>query len=88
MKVDLRIIGAMILTAIAASACTDATWSKLTKPGTPAEVKCYSGGVVILDTKSTGAISNEQYSDGYYFRDAATGKLVETSGQCVFRYGE
>jgi hypothetical protein len=88
MKTYLRIGGMMLLTAIVASACTDAQWSKLTKPGTPAQVKCYSGGQIILDTKSTGAIINEQGSDGYYFRDAATGHLVETSGQCVFRYGE
>lgn len=32
---------------------------------------------------STGKVGSEENSDGYYFKDAATGELVEVSGNVV-----
>lgn len=51
--------------------CTDA------KPHT---IKQYSGGVLVGEWESTGIIKNEQNSDGWYFEDAKTHKLVELTG--------
>jgi len=31
-------------------------------------------------------VSNEDGSDGYYFRSQTTGRLVEISGQCKIDY--
>jgi len=42
-----------------------------------------SDGKEIKTWESTGNISNEQNSDGWYFEDVATGKLVEISGTMI-----
>tara|TARA_Y100001970_G_C14217081_1_gene850300 strand:- start:2166 stop:2468 length:303 start_codon:yes stop_codon:yes gene_type:complete len=48
--------------------CTDATWDKYAVLGNKAEVKCYSGPLLIFHGLSTGKISNETNSDGYFAR--------------------
>ena len=53
--------------------------------GSKHEVTCYSGGVVIYHGESAGNVSNEEHSDGWYWQDTATGKLVESSGTCLFK---
>lgn len=70
------------------SACTDATCSKNASflTGQDARITCHSGGVKIFDGCSTGKVSSEQGSDGYYFRDAETNRLVEVSGECFLDY--
>lgn len=70
------------------SGCSDAERSKMTNrlAGEEASVKCYSGDLLIYDGVSTGKISTEQSSDGYYFREKSSGDLVEVSGNCVIRY--
>lgn len=64
--------------------CTDARMSKLLQLGSPQHIKCYSGGAVIYEGDSTGKVANENDSDGYYWEDAATQKIVEVSADCVF----
>lgn len=73
---------------IVLSGCSDAARSKLFNrlTGEEASVKCYSGDLLIYDGVSTGKISTEQSSDGYYFREKSSGDLVEVSGNCVIRY--
>lgn len=63
--------------------CTDAGFQKLTSVGSAHAVKCFSGGTVIYDGRATGKVLSEENSDGYYFKDAATGKLMEVSGNCL-----
>lgn len=63
--------------------CTDAKQKQWTTLGDPAEVTCYSGGKVIYSGKSTGKVAAEQQSDGWFFVDAATNKLIRVSGDCV-----
>ena len=50
------------------SACTDAEWDKYARLGDSAEVMCFSGGVQIFHATSTGKVSNEVNSDGYFAR--------------------
>jgi hypothetical protein len=40
-------------------------------------------GKVLGKWESTGSVSNEHQSDGWYFEDLATGKLVEVTGTIV-----
>ena len=66
--------------------CTDAGMARLTSFGNSAHIKCYSGGTLIYEGSSTGKVSSEQNSDGYFFRDKEDGKLKEVSGNCVIEY--
>ena len=54
--------------------------------GTPAEIKCYSGGQLVYEGKSTGKPTSESGSDGYFWTDSQTNKLIEISADCVFSY--
>lgn len=74
--------------AIALTACTDTTRAKLGAYGESATIKCYSGGQLIYEGRSTGRVQKEESgADGYAFKDAATGKLKEVSGDCNVTYG-
>lgn len=66
--------------------CTDARMSKLTNLGNSAKIKCYSGGMVIYDGESTGKVKSEETSDGYFFKEKGTGRLLEVSGNCIISY--
>ena len=63
--------------------CTDASQAKMFNYGNEFTVEMYSGGVLVRSWTSSGKVSSEQGSDGYYFKDKATGKLVEVSGDVV-----
>ena len=63
--------------------CSNARMAKIQAWGKKHHVTCYSGGVVIYDGDTSGKIENEMHSDGYYFQDDKTGKLVGVSGNCV-----
>lgn len=74
-----------LLSMLALHGCKDADIAQWTSVGSPAHVTCYSGGQVIYDGQSTGKVSTEHQSDGWYFEDAATHRLVRISGTCVVR---
>jgi len=76
----------LIITAILLSGCTSAQRGKIMSIGSSAHVVCYSGGVVIYDGYSTGKVSNESDSDGYYFVDKKDGVTKEVSGNCIISY--
>jgi len=71
---------------LALAGCTDAGWGKITSLGNKAHVTCYSGGKMIYEGASTGKVKSEASSDGYYFKDAKTGKIMEVSGNCIILY--
>lgn len=74
------------LLAILATGCTDGTLGKLSAYGGSANVKCYSGTLLIYDGHSTGKVQSSSQSDGYYFVDREDNKLKEVSGNCVITY--
>lgn len=74
------------ITIVALAGCTEAQRGKLYSLGDQARVTCYSGGTMIYDGVSTGKVSSEDSSDGYYFRDSETGKMKEVSGDCNITY--
>jgi hypothetical protein len=63
--------------------CTGAERAKIFALGSHHKITLYSGGVAVRVWHSSGAIQNEEKSDGYYFQDDATGKLVSVSGNIV-----
>jgi hypothetical protein len=62
------------------TSCKDATKAQYNALGKPHIIKQYSGGKLIGEWVSTGNVSNEESSDGWYFEDATTGKLIEVTG--------
>tara|TARA_B100000242_G_scaffold208732_1_gene151612 strand:- start:4 stop:297 length:294 start_codon:yes stop_codon:yes gene_type:complete len=64
--------------------CTDAEWSRLTTLGQRAEIICRSGGKITFHGISTGKVSNEKNSDGYF----AKWKVVEAPDYIHAKVGE
>jgi hypothetical protein len=60
--------------------CTDATRSQFNSYGKTFKVTLYSGGEAVKTWKSTGKVLSEESSDGWFFTDAETKKLVRVSG--------
>jgi hypothetical protein len=62
--------------------CTDAEKSKLGGYGDTFTVKVL-GPDTVITYHSTGKVISERESDGYYFTNRETGKLVEVSGNII-----
>lgn len=62
---------------------TDASRAKITGYGGEYKVEMYSGGQKVREWTASGKVISEQGSDGYYFNDKATGKLIEVAGDVV-----
>lgn len=62
----------------------DSSVAQLRAMGSPHRVTCYAGTAVIYQGESTGNVSSEGSSDGWFWKDTKTGKLVEASGTCLF----
>jgi hypothetical protein len=77
-----KIITFALVAAAIMSSCTDATMSKMGGYGDKFTVKVVSCDTVIT-YHSSGKVISESHSDGYYFNNAATGKLVEVSGNVI-----
>lgn len=75
----LILIGFLIL----GVSCSEARRAKIMGFGQARSIVCYSGGKLIYKGHSTGKINSEENSDGYYFKEQGTGKLVEVSGNCI-----
>ena len=72
-----------ILIAFLLISCTSADRAKLGSLGSHHKITLYSGGIAVRVWHSTGYINNEEHSDGYYFMDDATRRLVRVSGDLV-----
>jgi hypothetical protein len=73
----------LILLLISLIGCTDAGRAKFGGYGDKFKVEMYSGGQKVREWTSTGKVLSEEGSDGYYFNDSETGKLIEVSGDVV-----
>lgn len=63
--------------------CTDAARSKIYAYGDKHHIELWSGGKKVQEWTSSGKVSSETDSDGYYFRDSETDQLVRVSGDLV-----
>lgn len=80
MQVNIITLGAIIAGAIAMGGCSNGDQAKISAWGQDHVVKQFSCGQQIGQWESTGKVSNEAQSDGYYFQDKATGLMVTVSG--------
>lgn len=62
--------------------CTDAEQAKMSGYGSTYTVKVLGPDTVIV-YQSSGKVISEEKSDGYYFNDVKTGKLIEVSGTVI-----
>jgi len=83
MKSKTLLLSVALLSALFLQGCTSADRAKLFAYGSKHKITLYSGGVAVRVWHSSGAISNEEHSDGYYFQDDETHKLISVSGQVV-----
>ena len=63
--------------------CSYANRSEISSWGKKHRVTLYSGGKQIGQWVASGKVENESQSNGYYFQDDATGKLVRINGDVV-----
>lgn len=63
--------------------CTNATWKNYTTLGCDFKIELYSGGELVRTWQSNGKVLTEANSDGWLFKDKATGKLVRVAGAVV-----
>lgn len=73
----------LILIAFSLISCTSADRAKLGSIGSHHKITLYSGGIAVRVWHSSGVIQNEEHSDGYYFMDDTTRRLVRVSGDLV-----
>lgn len=79
-----KVILFVVVILLSVSGCTDAAREKvLNNWGKEFTVEMYSGGILVRTWTSSGKVASESGSDGYFFKDKATGKLVEVSGDIV-----
>ena len=66
------------------TSCTDATFSKVGGYGSEFKVEMINcDGTTGRQWISSGKVKSEANTDGYYFKDKATGKLIEVTGRLV-----
>jgi hypothetical protein len=64
--------------------CTDAKWAKVGGLGDEFTIEMVNcDGSVARTWISTGKVSSEANSDGYYFMEKGTNKLIEVTGRVV-----
>ena len=79
-----KTIAVLSLTLILFSGCTDAKWAKVGGLGDQFKIELVNcDGTITHSWTSTGKVSTESQSDGYYFIDYQTGKLIEVSGTVI-----
>lgn len=82
-KTILALIVATTLVVSSMVGCTSSTRAKLGGYLNEHTIEMYSGGVKVREWTSVGKVLSEENSDGYYFKDKDTGKLVEVCGDIV-----
>jgi hypothetical protein len=75
----------LAIMALTALGCSDGEMAKLSAIGKAGEITCFSGGEIIYHGISTGKIGTESESDGWYFQEQGSGKLIRVSGTCIIR---
>lgn len=74
----------LFLIVIIANSCTDANRAKIGGLGDKFKVQLINcDGSITHEWLSSGKVSSEKNSDGYYFMDEKTGKLIEVSGTII-----
>ena len=73
-----------LLFASSLTSCTDASISRVASLGDKHNISMVNcDGSITHTWVSTGKVESSKHSDGYYFTDAATGSLIEVSGNVI-----
>lgn len=76
----------LLVSMLLLTGCSDATKAQWNAIGDSAEVTCFVGdGKVFYHGFSTGKVSTEDRSDGWYFMEKGTKDLIRISGSCLVR---
>lgn len=80
-----RLIATLFLAVVMGStSCTDATRAKFGGYGDEFKVEMLNcDGTIARTWISSGKVQSEANSDGYYFNDKETGKLIEVTGRLI-----
>lgn len=70
----------VLLVLLLLTGCYSANRAKMLSSGRDHHIIQFSGGQKVGEWTSNGRVFSEEHSDGYYFEDKATGKVVEVSG--------
>lgn len=74
----------ILIIAITFFSCTDATTAKIGGLGDKFTVELLDcNGETVRSWTSTGKVHSETDSDGYYFLDEKSGKLIEVTGTII-----
>ncbi len=73
----------LFIFALTQISCSNADIRDMKSIGKPANVSLYSGGVLIRHWVSTGKIQTMSDSDGWFFEDNETHKLIKVTGTVV-----
>jgi len=77
-------VALFIAIVMGSTSCTDAERAKLGGYGDEFKVEMLNcDGTVAREWISSGKVQSEANSDGYYFNDKKTGKLIEVTGRLV-----
>ena len=75
----------VLLTAglLMATGCFSAERARILAAASPHKIHVLSGGKVVMTFHSVGRVLPEKDSDGWFFEDRKTGKLVHVAGTVV-----
>lgn len=83
-KMNVILKTVVVLGILSTTSCTDASLAKIGGYGDEFKVEMLNcDGSVARSWISSGKVQSEANSDGYYFNDKQTGKLIEVTGRLV-----
>lgn len=84
MKRTIQLLALLAVTAAFGTGCKSADIAQIKSMGSRHHITLYGcDGRIIGQWDSPGNVSNEAQSDGWYFQDEKTGKLVEITSTIV-----
>ena len=72
-----------LLAVLSNTGCYSAQRARIFATASPHKIEVFSGGQVVRTYHSAGRVLTEEHSDGWYFEDSTTGKLVHVAGTVV-----
>lgn len=74
----------LIVTALCATACTDAMYGSVTRFNKETDITCYSGSATpVFTDRSTGKVEYSEHGGGVFYKSKNTGKFVQVYMDCV-----
>jgi len=70
----------MLFALLLLAGCSHASRARMLSNGQDHHIIQFSGGQKVGEWTSNGRVYAEEHSDGYYFEDKVTSKVVEVSG--------